>query len=909
MSYRKRNRGKKYLRNVVFTFPVRSLFQCMKLPPRWTAATASLLRGGGVIMRLGAFATAICLSIIGISTAQNAEAVMRRPTHIAAQGLAHALQIIAKERNVQVVYRSELVRDQRTSGAAGDLTFDEAMTQLLSGTGLTFRYLDDRAITITLIGAPTGSAAATSSPMSEQAGSADSAVSPHAKAGGEGGGDSRDAVKKSLWDRFRLAQVDQGVPAGSPAATRRDEQTSGRKPIQLEEVIVTAQKREERLIDVPISIVVLTADDLEKRNVTGIDDLSLAVPGLSVVSEGGAFRTIVLRGVSNSSGSNSSLIGLYIDEASVTSSVAYIQPDLRAYDLERVEVLRGPQGTLYGEGSVGGTIRLITMNPQLERFTTKVDVAALFTQNGTPGQRVDAVVNVPVIENELGLRVAGTYDHEGGWIDQPGANRRDINDEHLANVRIKGLWQPVQQFTASVMAIVHRDDAPLGAGEDAKGNYTQAFALTTTPSVKDDYDLYNLVLTNEFSTIRILSTSSYVDQDKKIKDEGKTLPLLPPGAPPFFNEYVPLYALRGNVFTQELRLTSNQSRRWLWTFGGFYRYGRSLIDIPRLYEGLPGVPGTPLPPPLSVISGTSSRSWAFFGDTSYQLTDRLTVGTGLRYFHDAQEFATGFAFGAPATVGPTQAATFHAVSPRIYAEYKLSDSINSYGSATKGFRSGGFNSFNQPPYGPESVWTYELGTKMSLVGGRLSTDSAIFYSNYTDYQAFGLAPGGLSSTYSNVGRARIKGVESTVRWRPLGQWDLSASGSYIDAYLAEINATATSYSVGDRLDNVPKYQYTVSGQRNCVWSGKSGFARLDYNSQGRSTYRNRSVGPWFFSESDVIHMLNLTAGLEWNKGLSLSVFAENLLNDRGFLGPDVIEQGAARSRPRTYGIVASARFN
>src|SRR4029077_4414315 len=176
----------------------------MKLPPRWTAATASLVRGGGVLMRLSVIATAICLSIVGISTAQNAQAAMRRPTHIAAQGLARALQIIAKERNVQVVYRSELVRDQQTPGAAGDLTFDEAMTRLLSGTGLTYRYLDDKAITIIPVSSATGNAT-TSSLTSEQSGTADPA-SPRARAGREGGGDSSgDPADKSFWNRFRMA--------------------------------------------------------------------------------------------------------------------------------------------------------------------------------------------------------------------------------------------------------------------------------------------------------------------------------------------------------------------------------------------------------------------------------------------------------------------------------------------------------------------------------------------------------------------------------------------------------------------------------------------------------------------------------------------------------------------------------
>jgi len=668
---------------------------------------------------------------------------------------------------------------------------------------------------------------------------------------------------------------------------------------KLGEVVVTAQKREERLIDIPISIVAMGADELQRRKVTSLDDLSLAVPGLSIQSSGSYQRRITLRGVSNVFG-NSSLIGLYLDEASATS-VPSIQLDLPTYDLERVEVLRGPQGTLYGEGSVGGTIRFITKDPLLDRFAMRSDVAALYnTEDGTPGQRIEGALNVPLIKNELGLRIAGEFDHRGGWLNQPAVNRKDYNDQNLMNVRAKGLWQPAPQFKVNATAVVHRNEAPPSVGEDINGDFTQVFNLTTAPSGQDNYGLYNLTLTYDFPAVRVLSTTSYIEQDKEIRDLGNRFQFTPPGTPRF--ESLTSRFDDVKIVNEELRLASVGSGPWQWTVGAFYRDAQAEFDAPAAYFGLPG----PLPDPFSVQTSSSSQSWAVFGDASYRLTGRLTIGTGLRYFEDDQEF-TGLVNG----VGNPQAGSFDALNPRVYAQYKLTDQFNTYASAAKGFRSGGFNfSFGQPSYNPETVWTYELGTKMSLLEDRLSADLAFFYSDYSDYQIIGL-PRNLDppvSVTSNAGNATIKGLEWAVTWRPTDPWSLSFNGNYVDSEFDEINATMSSHIVGDPLDIFPKYGYTVSAQRDFKLNGRPSFVRLDYNEHGRMTFRNRSIGPWYFAESDVINMLNFSMSLQANESLSLSLFGQNLLNDRGFTDPFSIEEVAARSPPRTLGVGFGVTF-
>jgi outer membrane receptor protein involved in Fe transport len=829
------------------------------------------------------WALAGAIAVAAQSPHPSPDAEDRRPDEIAfridAQPIEGALREFASQANLQLVYETaEVSPNIRSSHVAGAFTAEAALSRLLAHTNLDYKFINDRTVSIR---------------------SADSASQARAHLGIESA--PRDAHPRLA--RSESAEVADG-PSEQSVATDVTTQSDVRQSALrkgMEEVVVTAQKREERLIDVPISIVALSADELKKREITRLDDLSMVVPGLAVENGGGS-RRIQIRGISNLAGSNLPLVGLYLDEADVTSAV-YTQLDLNIYDLERVEVLRGPQGTLYGEGSAGGTIRFIAKNPVLDRFTLDADAAAMFTQDGAPGQRIDAALNVPLIANELGLRIASTFDHEGGWIDQPAADQKDINGQNLADVRVKGLWQPTSQFKASAMAEIHRNTEGADIGEDDNGNYTQSFNLTTTPRIEDDFDIYNLTLSYDFASVRLLNTTSYVDEDRESRNIGFVAQITPPVSPLFHILQTPLTD-KVSTLTEEFRLTSLGSGPWQWTAGFFYRHFK--FDLNNInYDGFPGPPGTPLPAPFPVKINNSSESKSVFGDTSYRLTDRLTLGAGVRYFKDDQEYTTG----SPPS---TQTGTFHSVDPRAYVQYKLANQINVYASAAKGFRSGGFNPLGQPTYGPEDVWTYELGTKMSLLGARLSIDTDVFYSDYSNYQITGFLPppAPLVDIYSNAGSARIKGIEWDLTWRPVDQWTLSFNGDYLDTRFYKINATTTDNVVGDELDFVPKYSMTVSAQRDfTVYGNKAAFVRLDYNRKGRETDRLRTIGPWFYGQSDVINMLNFNIGLQWNEQLSLGLIAQNLLNDRGFTDPLSIENLAPRSRPRSIGIQFGVKFD
>jgi iron complex outermembrane receptor protein len=840
-------------------------------------------------MRLTVAVAVACL-IGGVSIADDARASIRRATNIPAQSLGEALQKLAKDCDVQVVYFSVAVDALNTQGATGEFTTDEAFKRVLSGTGLTYRYLGDKTITIL--------------PIAEADKVGAAAEEERRNSGATGNGSDRSAErgqggqKASFWDRFRLAQVDQGrAPNESAASGRSDDEQSSK--VKLEEIVVTAQKREERLMDVPISVVALNADDLAKRNITNIDDLAAVVPGL-LVQDVGNQRRITLRGISNVFG-QSSQIGVYLDEANITSTSTN-QLSVNTYDLERVEVLRGPQGTLYGEGSMGGTIRFITRNPTFNGFDAGADMSALFTQDGAPTQRIEGMINVPLVEDSLAMRVTGLFGHEGGWIDQPAASLRDINERNTTDVRTKLLWQPWQQLTVNTMVEIYRGKFVPSIGEDANENYTQPFNQTTTPHIDDEHNLYNLTFNYDMGWGQLLNTATYFTQDNVRRNGGFVIPVTPP--PSILVSILnPRSEQQQRSTNDELRLTSSGSGPWKWTIGGFYRdFHYDLSQLP-LYVGVAGPPGTGLPAPLPFIFqyAGASKSWSVFGDSSYAIANRLTVGLGLRSYHDDEDYNSG---------GP-QSASFHSVDPRFYVSLKLSDQVTAYASAAKGFRSGGFNAVEQPRFDPESVWTYEVGSKASLLDGGLSVDADLFYSKYKNYVVAGIPPNDPFVNYlQNAGNAVIKGVEFNAAWRIRDRWTIDLNGDYLDTYFTSINLVPASspYLVGDNVDLAPKYQGTASAQRALQLRNHSGYVLLAYSIQGRSTFRNRSQGDWYFSESNVIQLLNFNAGIQWNKNLSLQLFAQNLLNDRGYTTPIVIEEAADRARPRTYGVSFAFRL-
>lgn len=689
--------------------------------------------------------------------------------------------------------------------------------------------------------------------------------------------------------------------AQGPSAPDGDAASGGVDAGQLQQIVVTAQKRSELAQNVPISIVAIGSDELLKRMVTSVDDLGLVVPGL-VVQDDGTQRRITLRGVGNLSAQDyGSLVGVYLDDGDVTSTGS-AQLNLGTFDLQRVEVLRGPQGTLYGDGSMGGTVRFITNSPVLNAFQMQADVAAMWTVDGSPSQNVQSVINLPLVADTLGLRISGQSNHDGGWMDQPAASLTDINSANTSDGRAELLWRPTGQLSVQLTEELHRYTGVPDLGEDANGNYTFPLDIPLHNQITENFDLDNLSIKYDLGPATLTSATTYFHQSNYSTNSATDFYFDgPPQTTPPEVSYDAWQRQIENSFNDELRLNSNSSGPWQYTVGLFYRkfYYTNFDDDG--YFGVP-TPGMILPPVgasgFSHAFGPVSKSWSVYGDTSYKFANRLTLGVGARFYHDDEQLVR--------THRAAQEGSFQSSDPRFYAVFRINDEANIYGSAAKGFRSGGFNNaLGYPPFQPEYVWTYELGTKLSLLGHRLNIDTDVFYSNYKNYVITGLNPSAIQEDiFQNAGNAVIKGVEAQVQWRVADEWTFGLNGDYLDSYFTTINLLpgSSAYNVGDNLDFTPKYQGVASAERDFKFLGKNTFVRLDYQLQGRSTFRNRSIGAWYFSESDVIHNLNANFGVDVNDNLRVGLFGQNLLNDRGFTTPIVIEQSADRQRPLTYGV-------
>ena len=263
-------------------------------------------------------------------------------------------------------------------------------------------------------------------------------------------------------------------------------------------IMVTAQKREQRLIDVPMAIESISGDELAKLGVASVQDLSFSVPGLTMREDGPGSYTIFIRGLANQSGSGA-LVGMYMDEAPLSLS-GYDQLSPVALDLERVEVLKGPQGTLYGQGAAGGVIRYITADPVLDQVEGKVKGELYTVSEGEIGQKGEFIINTPIIEDKLAVRLAVGVENGGGWIDQPEAGIEDGNGTELLNARGKILWVPTENFSAKAMVQIQRAETELGMGYEEADRTVDVGPDRSKVMIpkKFDFNIYNLELSYDF---------------------------------------------------------------------------------------------------------------------------------------------------------------------------------------------------------------------------------------------------------------------------------------------------------------------------------------------------------------------------------------------------------------------------
>lgn len=704
----------------------------------------------------------------------------------------------------------------------------------------------------------------------------------------------------------RVAQAE-GVRA---ARSSKDD----RKLAALEEVVVTAQRRAERSIDVPMTVTALPGNLLSSLGVNNALDLSFVVPGMSVAEPSPGMQMIVIRGISSLRGS-SSLMSTYLDEipsVGVKTQAFTGAPDLRVVDIDRVEVLKGPQGTLFGEGAAGGVVRYITKDPVLSEFGGSVEAEFSDTADGGQSKVVTGVLNAPLVKDVLGIRIAAQYIDQAGWIDQPSIGREDINDSEVKHLRVKALFQPFAKLAIRGLAEIHRNDG--GANNIVNryplrdSNFLQAVDPFAPTAYEDEYDMMNVALTYDFGFAELLSSSSYVTSEGTARFTQVT----PEQPTPFLELDIEGWN-KLEMFNQEVRLTSATGESIEWIVGANYKEvdteSDSLRGLSLRLNGGPALRGLG----ANRKGQGASDSFAIFADIRYEVLDGLKIGGGVRYFEDERASSV-----VPGDVGKFSKPTY-----RLFAGYELTQQANIYASWGTGFRSGSFNSpfsvsFGAPAtYQPDESKSYELGLKVSGLDGRLRLDAAVYYGEYENMQediatTCDCVVGAIQYT-ANGQDAEIRGVELSLDWNVSDRLTVGLAGDVTDTEVTYIDPSYVThaYNIGDPLYLVADYNLSTRAAYSFQWSNEMpGIFQLSYNRKGpaQDTARHRYGGAVLTDHvvSSELNFLNASIGGDWNTW-QWSLFGRNLLDEREAIMPGITGV-TPQARPRTFGISLRKTF-
>jgi iron complex outermembrane receptor protein len=630
----------------------------------------------------------------------------------------------------------------------------------------------------------------------------------------------------------------------------------------LEEVTVTARKRAESLQDVPFSIAARTEQQMRESGIVSLEDVSRTVASFSVQNLGPGQSQVAIRGASagqivRDQPGVKEQVGVYLDESVI--SLSLFTPEVDLFDMNRVEVLRGPQGTLYGSGSLSGTVRYITNQPDNDAFSSAVEADLNTVDNGGSGGYAKAYVNSPMGDNAAG-RISAWYKETPGWIaaHQPdGSINTDVNDGTVKGVRAALRLETHDNLSVTPRVIYQKVETDGWNRQDAFNILGNPYT-TTRPAVtlgeneqytqfeepfSDEFLLVDLNIEYEFGNGMVLnSITSYTDRHiLVVRDAGALTSSITGGSIGLGEEVYTLDsplddATQAKGWTQELRL-SGESGAFTWVGGMFYSdfdrdYQQGLLVSG--FEDLTGIPTAGFIAPKDGLFWSDLaydfKQMAFFGEATWAIQDNFDLTFGLRYYDFDESRVQSFdgIFADPGTtMGDTSADGF---APRLMADWSLNDMVSFNGQISKGFRLGGINDpLNVPLCTPqdletfggrdnwddEELWNYEVGMKSAVMGGRGTFNVAVFYQDIKDLQATVTAGSCSSRVVFNVPSAHSVGLEMELAIQQTERFDWALTASYIEAKLdSTVTSTGSDGSTsvvggikdGNRLATVPELQ-------------------------------------------------------------------------------------------------------
>jgi outer membrane receptor protein involved in Fe transport len=706
-------------------------------------------------------------------------------------------------------------------------------------------------------------------------------------------------------------------------------------PEKLEEIIVTASKRTERLREVAGSVVVETGAALEARGARDAEDLVKTTPGVIMNKLGPAERSMLtIRGISTVSFNNivQGTAGLYVEDVPFNDSIfPASNPDVAPFDLSRIEVLKGPQGALYGSMSLGGAMRYLVNNPDLSAVSGSVLLNGESMTAGGGGYSAYGMVNVPIVKDRLAVRAVAFKRSDSGYIDKPLVGQKDVNDLDQEGGRVLAAWQIAPGWL--VTGLYQEQTTIAGDGAeifDAGGTLDSPSDIAIPPS-RSKWKFANLQLEGDLGRgLTLSSNTGWINKEFNLfGDATNALSVFPTffGFPPFPKVTNQLPATT-DAWSQELRV-SGTGERVNWLVGAFYQQidfnTKSLISVP----GGPGATYAPIAAFLFTQSSPGvftdlivdfaspgrSKESAVFADLDVRIGEKWTLGVGARHTRTKQAYTLLSdipLFGPPAQSPLDRSES--ATTPKVSLKRTFGGDSIWYASISRGFRFGGVNDGTPPqPYKSDQLTNYETGLRLTPMAA-MALDLAVFYVDWKDSQIIALDNAG-ASRIINAGKIRITGLEAALNHQ-IGDFSWGAAATYTDAETREpfpslfaFNSTTVldSTPAGARLPGTPKLQGSVNG----AYRFAGPFA-----TNGRVStviaYQGERVGSTIAIPVELPSFTTVDLRLAFDRGpVEVALFANNVFDERGLVGADKPSAAAPSLytviRPRTIG--ASLRVN
>ncbi|HWE46884.1 MAG TPA: TonB-dependent receptor [Caulobacteraceae bacterium] len=720
-------------------------------------------------------------------------------------------------------------------------------------------------------------------------------------------------------------------------------QADSSKATQVGEVVVTATRRSERVQNVGGEVTALTNADLEKTHAQDLTDFATSVPGLSFQSNSPTNNLVAIRGVASSTAELGSAVAIYLDDVPLGASTQFGLGsqafNFNLFDMDRVEVLNGPQGTLYGANALGGALKYVTQRPDPSGFYGLAELDGSHTEHGGWNEGARLMANMP-LSDTAAFRVDLLQSFDSGWTQDPDHGRRNVGSARTWGGRVSFEDKLTQDLDVRLSFF---DQDIKGSGQNVafrslqthqpiEGTYDQSFAL---PQPEDNSVwLASGQINYDMQWAKLTSITAYQKNHGYYENDVSgfydiIIPIYTGDPLTYFDPYDLYVKTDTDKFTQELRIASPDNKSLEWVAGAYYTHEITDETVNLLDTNNPG--GL-LPAPFSSLPfegylPSRYQEIAAFGDATWFITDSFDVTLGVRYSHQHQRYSSYLGwvgFGPPfGQVYPYSSTSDQGVTTFLFnPRWRITPDTMVYARVSSGFRPGGPNfvlppAFNSPApsaFSPDKIWNYEIGEKSTFWDHRATFDFDVYDIEWKGIQTTQNVNG--INQLVNAGDARIQGAEMSFSYRVTSPFTVRGSAAYTDAQLTTAAPVLGVFYTGARLPLSPKYNFAVDGNYNFDWGANHGWVNVQDVWVGDRTSGYAGSPTNVLYKMGAYNTVNLNAAIVFPDNIEIDGYVRNLFDVRGELGANTLNNvfnpfagvPVVLSQPRTIGLVLKVPF-